>query len=146
MVQKTISNRRNLKTKEKTYTHTSIYSLNIPYFKFIYLFIYLWLRWVFVAARGLSLVAASGGYSPLQCAGFSLQWLLLLRSTGFRCAGFSSCGSRALERRLSSCSVQASLLHSMWALPRPGLEPCVPCTGRRILNHCTTREALKIYF
>ena len=30
---------------------------------FINLFIYFWLRWVFVAARGLSLVAASGGYS-----------------------------------------------------------------------------------
>ena len=28
----------------------------------IYLFIY-WLRWVFVAVRGLSLVVASGGYS-----------------------------------------------------------------------------------
>ena len=27
---------------------------------FIYLFIYLWLRWVFIAARGLSLVAVSG--------------------------------------------------------------------------------------
>ena len=29
--------------------------------KFIYLFIYFWLCWVFVAARGLSLVAESGG-------------------------------------------------------------------------------------
>ena len=29
---------------------------------FIYI-IYFWLRWVFVAARGLSLVVASGGYS-----------------------------------------------------------------------------------
>ena len=28
---------------------------------FIHLFIYFWLHWVFVAARGLSLVAASGG-------------------------------------------------------------------------------------
>ena len=27
------------------------------------LFLYFWLHWVFVAARGLSLVAASGGYS-----------------------------------------------------------------------------------
>ena len=27
------------------------------------LFIYFWLRWVFVAVRGLSLVAASWGYS-----------------------------------------------------------------------------------
>ena len=54
---------------------------------FIYLFIYLRLRWVFVAARGLSLVAASGGYSSLRCVGFSLRWLLLLRSTGSRHAG-----------------------------------------------------------
>ena len=29
---------------------------------------------------GLSLAAVSGGYSPLRCAGFSLQWLLLLRA------------------------------------------------------------------
>ena len=44
---------------------------------------------------GFSLVAASGGYSSLWCAGFSLWWLLLLRSTGSRCAGFSSCGTQA---------------------------------------------------
>ena len=43
------------------------------FLKFIYLFIYFWLRWVFVAARGLSLVAVSGGYSSLRCMGFSLQ-------------------------------------------------------------------------
>ena len=43
---------------------------------FIY-FIYLWLCWVFVAVRGLSLVAASRGYSSLYCAGFSLWWLLI---------------------------------------------------------------------
>ena len=34
--------------------------------------------------RGLSLVVASGGYSSLWCMGFSLQWLLLLQSTGSR--------------------------------------------------------------
>ena len=33
--------------------------------KFIYIFIYFWLRWVFVAARGLSLVAVSRGCSSL---------------------------------------------------------------------------------
>ena len=41
--------------------------------KFIYLFvclfIYFWLHWVFIAARGLSRVAASTGYSLLWCAG-----------------------------------------------------------------------------
>ena len=42
------------------------------------LFIYFWLHWALVAVRGLSLVAASGGYSSLRCVGFSLRWLLLL--------------------------------------------------------------------
>ena len=37
------------------------------------LFIYFWLRWVFVAVRGLPLVAVSGVYSSLQCTGFSLR-------------------------------------------------------------------------
>ena len=56
---------------------------------------YFWLRWVFIAARGLSLVAASRGYSSLQCVGFSLRWLLLLQSMGSRHVGFSSCGTWA---------------------------------------------------
>ena len=70
------------------------------------IFIYVWPRWVFIAACGLSLVAVSGGYSSLRCAGFSLQWLLLW-STGPRRVGFSSCGVQALERRLSSCGARA---------------------------------------
>ena len=82
---------------------------------FIYLlFIYFWLRWVFVAARGLSLVAASRGYSSVPCTGFSLGWLLLCgaRALGTRASvvvarGLSSCGSRALERRLSSRGARA---------------------------------------
>ena len=45
-----------------------------------------------LAARGLSLVVASGSYSLLRCTGFSLQWRLLLRSTGSRHTGFSTCG------------------------------------------------------
>ena len=51
---------------------------------FIYLFIYLWLCWVFVSVRGLSLVAASGGHSSSRCAGRSLSRPLPLRSTGSR--------------------------------------------------------------
>ena len=73
-------------------------------------------------SRGLSLVAACGDYSSLRCAGFSLWWLLLLRDIGSRHVGFSSCGartsvvvarglsscgSRALELRLSSCGARA---------------------------------------
>ena len=54
--------------------------------KFIY-FIYFWLCWVFVSVQGLSPVAASGGHSSSRCAGLSLSWPLLLRSTGSRRAG-----------------------------------------------------------
>ena len=98
------------------------------------LFIYFWLCWVFVAARGLSLVVASGGYSLLRCEGFSLRWLLLLRSTGSRCAGFNSCGLRALEHRLSSCGAQTELLRHMWDLPGPGLEPVSPALAGGFLT------------
>ena len=100
------------------------------------LFIYFWLRWVFGAACGLSLVAASGGYSSLQYAGFSLRWLLLLWSTGSRHAGFSS------------CSMQAQQLWRMglvapWHVgsSRTRARTRVPCIDRRILNNCATREA-----
>ena len=40
--------------------------------------------------------------------------------------GLSSCGLRALEHRLSSCGAGALLLHGMWDLPGPGLEPVCP--------------------
>ena len=75
-------------------------------YKFIYYFIYFWLCWVFVAACGLSLLAASRGYSLLRCAGL-LQWLLLLWSTGSRCVGFSSCGTRAQQLWLVGSRAQA---------------------------------------
>ena len=55
--------------------------------------------------------------------------------------------------RLSNCGSWAQLLHGMWDLPRPGLEPASPAPagrfsttappgepGRGILNHCITRE------
>ena len=79
----------------------------------LFIFIYLFLAaldlhccaWAFSSA-------ASGGYSLLPCAGFSLQWLLLLQSMGSRASvvvarGLSSCGSRALEHKLSSCGARA---------------------------------------
>ena len=74
-----------------------------------------WLHWVFVAARRLSLVAASRG-ATLRCGvqashygGFSCCGS---RAPGMRASvvlahGLSSCGSQALEHRLSSCGAQA---------------------------------------
>ena len=87
------------------------YTLWLPsccfFFIHLFYFIYFWLCWVFIAVCGLSLVVVNGGYSSMQCTGFSLWWLLLLRSTGCRYAGFSSCGSRVLECSLSSCGAWA---------------------------------------
>ena len=102
-------------------TRISVFFFLIYFFKFIYF----WLPWVFVSVRRLSLVAASGGYSSLRCMGFSLWWLLLLRSTGSRWA---------LECRLSSCGARAQLLHGMWDLPRPGIEPVSPALAGRFLT------------
>ena len=59
-------------------------------------FIYLFLDdWVFVAARGLSLVAVSGGYSWLWCTGATLG----CGARASHCSGFSCCGARALGTR-----------------------------------------------
>ena len=53
------------------------------------------MHWVFVAACGLSLVAASREDSSLRHEGFPLWWLLLLQSMGSRHMVFSSCGTWA---------------------------------------------------
>ena len=83
-------------------------SLDIFKNKFIYLFILLFgCVGPSLLHAWLSLVVAGRSYSSLWCAGFSLQWLLLLWSMGSRRAGFSSCGSWALEHRLSSCGTRA---------------------------------------
>ena len=46
---------------------------------------------------GFSLVAVSGGYSVVVALGFSLRWLLLLRSMTPGRLGFGSCSSWALR-------------------------------------------------
>ena len=65
-------------------------------FFFFFRFIYFWLHWVFIAARGLSLLSASRGYSLLQCTGFSLWWFSYCRAEAL--------GAWALELWLSSCA------------------------------------------
>ena len=110
----------------------------VPFFFFnkfiyllIYLFIYFWLRWVFVAARGLSLVAVSGGCSSLPCTGSSLPWLLVaehrlqvhgpqqLWHTGsvVVARGIQSAGSVAVAHGLS-CSAACGIF------PDQGSNPC----------------------
>ena len=60
---------------------------------FIYLFIYFWLRWVFVAVRALSLVAEG---ATLCCsAGLLIAVASLVAEHGSRHVCFSSCGTWA---------------------------------------------------
>ena len=85
----------------------------VTYLFLINLFIYLFLLcWVFVSVRGLSLVAASGGHSSSRCAGLSLSWPLLLRSTGSRHAG------SVVVAHGPSCSAACEIF------PDQGSNPC----------------------
>ena len=91
--------------------------------------------------RGLSLVAASGAAlccaaRASHCGGFSCcraQALGTWASVVVAC-GLSSCGSQALERRLSNCGARASFLRGMWDLPGPGLEPVSPALAGGFLT------------
>ena len=112
---------------------------------FFFNFIYLWLCWVFVSVRGLSLVAASGGHSSSRCAGLSLSQPLLLRSTGSRGAGSAIVAHG--PSRAAACGIfpdQGSNpcpLH--WQADSQPLRHQGSPKGAWSLNHCTTRGVPK---
>ena len=86
----------------------------------IVLFVYICLCWVFVDVQAfLKCRWAGATLSSWGAQARHYSGLFLLRSTGPRACGLSSCSSRAPERRLSSCGAQAWLLHSMWDFPGP---------------------------
>ena len=76
---------------------------------------------------------------------------------GFSCCsrrkGFSNCGTRAQQLWLLGSRVQAQQLWRMGLVAsrhvgssRTRARTRVPCIGRRIPNHCATREVLKLAF
>ena len=85
-------------------------------------YICLWLHWVLVASRGLSLVVVNGGLSSLQYMAFSRQWLLLwITGSGHEglvvvVCGISSCSSHVLEYKVQ-------LPHGTRDPPRLGIKP-----------------------
>ena len=79
----------------------------------MYVCMYVWLCWVFVSVRGLSLVVASGGHSSSWCAGLSLSRPLLLRSTGSRRAG------SVIVAHRPSCSAACGIFPDQGSNPRP---------------------------
>ena len=66
---------------------------------------------------------------------FSLQWLLLLQSMGSRCVGFIRCGTQAQYLWRTGLVAPQHVGSS-----RTRNRTRVPCIGRRVLNHCATRE------
>ena len=76
------------------------------------------------------------GAQASHCGGFSCcraQALGALASVVVA-RGLSSCGLRALKHRLSSCGARAQLLHGMWDLPGPGVEPVAPALAGGFLT------------
>ena len=82
--------------------------------KFIYLIFYFWLRWVFIAACGLSLVSGSRRSYPVVLPEFLTAVASLIWSTAFSVHGRSSCGAGA------------QLLRNTWNLPSPVIKPTAP--------------------
>ena len=66
--------------------------------------------------------------------GSSLRRLLFCRAWPLGNEGFSSCGSQALEHRLSTCGAQALLPCSMWDLPRSEIAPMSPALAGGFLT------------
>ena len=103
-----------------TVFHNRHYCL-VPKLFYVIVFIYFGLHWVFVASCGLSLIAASRGYSWLWCVGFSFPWLLLLWSTGSRHTGFTGCGTQTAFGLVSATVSADSVVMSQ------GLSCSMPC-------------------
>ena len=121
--------------------HSSTHTLSFLFF-FVYLFIY------YFGCVGSSLLRV--GFLQLQQAGATLRcgaqashssgfsccgaWALGRRASVVAARGLSSCGSQALQHRLSSCGERAQLLRGMWDLPGPGLKPMSPALASGFLT------------
>ena len=88
------------------------------------------------------------GVRASHCGGFSCcgARALGVQASVVVACGLSSCGSWALEGRLSSCGARAQLLRGMWDLPRQGLEPLSPALAGRFLTTVPPGKPLVTYF
>ena len=90
------------------------------------------MQWVLIAVHGLSLVAASGGYSSAALCG-----LLLLQSMGSWLTGSAVAALRLQSAGLVTLKpVESSRIRD---------QTCDPCTGKPIPIHCATREVLNLF-
>ena len=122
-----------------------VYSSIAVFFNKLIYFIYL-----FLAALGLCCCARafSSCGTWAYCSGFSCcrAWALRARASVVAACGLSSYGSWALERRLGSYGAQALLLHGMWDLPGPGLEPVSPALAGGFLTTAPPGKSRVFWF
>ena len=113
---------------------------------FIYLFIYLWLCWVLAVARGIFCCSSTralrcGVWASLQLQHIDFSLVVTCRLCSCGTWAPEHMGSVVVACGLSICSVQAQLPHGICDLISPNRDRThVPCIGRKILNHWTTRE------
>ena len=100
---------------------------------FIYLFIYLAVLGLRCCTQAFLQLRQAGATLPCN-AWFLIVVASLVAEHRLQACGLSSCGSRALERRLSSCGAQVQLPCGMWDLPRPGLKPVSPALAGGFLT------------
>ena len=58
----------------------------------------------------------------------------------------SSCGLQALVLRLGSCGTQVYLVHDMWNLPGPAIEPVSPALAGRLLSTVPQGKSKSAFF
>ena len=119
-------------------------SLSLPllffFLIFIYLFIYCWLCWVFVAVRGLFSSCGNRGLLFVAVCGLLLavaSFVLEHRLQAPRLQQLWHVGSRTQAQQLWHKGLVAP---RHVGSSRTRARTHVPCIGRQILNHCTTRE------
>ena len=121
-------------------------------YKFIYLFIFGCVGSLLLCAGFLQLWQAGAtlhcGVRASHCGGFSCCGARALGAWASVVVAFrlSSCGSRALEHRLSSCGAWASLLCSMWDLPGLGIEPMTPALAGGFLTTAPPGKSPHTFF
>ena len=95
-----------------------------------------------MAALDLRCSARASHCGSFSCCG---AWAVGTQASVVVAHGLSSCGSWALEHRLSSCGAWAQLLHGMWDLPGPGLEPVSPALAGGFLTTMPPGKSLHIF-
>ena len=112
-------------------------------FFIIYFLINLFIYYLFLAALGLRCCARAfsscGEWGPLFIVVHGLLIVVASlvaehRLQSRRLQQLWHMSSVAVARRLSSCGSWAQLLHGMWDLPRPGIEPLSPALAGEFLT------------